>query len=74
MCVPVAESCRLVLTVFCATELGEGGLQVSVAQLWEGSDLRGGDQETYPHNTLTEVGFSVMHNKQSYSSICGFHY
>lgn len=37
--------------VFPPSELGEGGLQVSVAELWEGADVSGGNQTSHPDNT-----------------------
>lgn len=37
--------------VFPPAELGEGGLQVSVAELWEGADVSGGNKTSHPDNT-----------------------
>lgn len=37
--------------VFPPAELGEGGVQVSVAELWEGPDVSGGNQTSHPDNT-----------------------
>lgn len=36
---------------FPPAELGEGGLQVSVAELWEGAHISGGNQTSHPDNT-----------------------
>lgn len=37
--------------MFLPAELGEGSLQVSVAQLWEGAHVGGGNQTSHPDDT-----------------------
>ena len=49
------------------SELSEGGVQVSVAELREGSDVCGGDQATHPYSS---PGVSVPFSMAGASGSC----